>query len=133
VAGAIRQPCPRLYGDAENDRLNAGNGGSVLIGDDGTDQLLGGCGRDIMIGGERADRLVGNSNEDILVAGYTTKDDRSAAGHDKFWRALVGEWNGGNTFAARVQNLKDGLGGNSHNCGSFLLPSVREGPFRRRH
>ena len=50
VAGAIRQQV-WLYGDAGNDRLNAGNGGSLLIGGAGNDQLIGGGGRDVMIGG----------------------------------------------------------------------------------
>ena len=50
IAGAITNPC-WLYGDAGNDRLNAGNGGSLLIGGDGNDQLIGGSGRDVMIGG----------------------------------------------------------------------------------
>jgi Ca2+-binding RTX toxin-like protein len=125
IAGSISN-LVWLYGDAGNDRLNAGNGGSLLIGGDGNDQLLGGNGRDIMIGGEGADSLVGNSNDDILVAGYTTKDSRASAGHEEFWCHVLKEWNSLNSFAVRVQNLKDGLGGNAHNDGAFLLPNVRE-------
>src|SRR5205807_8634418 len=78
IAGAIANPV-WLYGDAGNDRLNAGNGGSLLIGGDGDDQLLGGNGRDLMIGGEGADRLVGNSGDDILIAGLTTQDGRTTS------------------------------------------------------
>src|SRR5262249_5048889 len=105
VAGAIRQQV-WLYGDAGNDRLNAGNGGSLLSGGDGNDELLGGSGRDVMIGGEGADQLIGNSNDDILVAGYTTKDDRAIADHEAFWCAVLREWNSCNSFATRVRNLK---------------------------
>jgi hypothetical protein len=79
-----------------------------------------------MIGGEGADHLVGNSNDDILVAGFTIKDDRAIADHDDFWSNVLNEWNSDNTFAARVQNLRDGLGGNAHSGGSFLLPIVRD-------
>ena len=67
IAGAITNPC-WLYGDVGNDRLNAGNDGSLLIGGDGNDQLIGGSGRDVMIGGAGADNLMGNSDDDILVA-----------------------------------------------------------------
>jgi Ca2+-binding RTX toxin-like protein len=124
IAGAIADPA-WLYGEAGNDRLNAGNGGSLLIGGAGDDHLLGGGGRDVMIGGEGADHLVGNSGDDILVADYTTLDERASAAHEAFWCHVLEEWNSSNGFAARVQNLKDGAGGNAHNGSSFLLQQVR--------
>src|SRR5437016_13462411 len=92
IAGAIANPV-WLYGEAGNDRLNAGNGGSLLIGGDGNDQLIGGGGRDVMIGGEGADSLVGNSDDDLLIAGYTDEDSRASAGHDDFWCQVLHEWN----------------------------------------
>ncbi len=104
IAGAILNPA-WLYGEAGNDRLNAGNGGSLLIGGDGNDQLLGGGGRDVMIGGEGADNLVGNSDDDILIAGLTEEDSRTSAGHDEFWCQVLHEWNSGDSFALRVQTL----------------------------
>jgi extracellular elastinolytic metalloproteinase len=128
IAGAVNR-FVWLYGEAGNDTLNAGNGGSVLVGGDGNDILLGGNGRDIMIGGEGADKLIGHSNDDILVAGFTNYDRLDAAGHDTFWRNIVAEWASGNSFAARVQNLHNGTGGNSHNNGSFLLPNVVDDVF----
>jgi hypothetical protein len=126
IAGAIANVV-WLYGDAGNDRLNAGNGGSLLIGGEGDDQLLGGNGRDVMIGGHGADHLIGNSNDDILVGGATTNDARTSAGHDEFWRNVLAEWTSANSFADRVQNLSDGTGDNPHNLGSLLLPSVVDG------
>ncbi|OHB74745.1 MAG: hypothetical protein A2W31_18145 [Planctomycetes bacterium RBG_16_64_10] len=120
IAGAISNMV-WLYGDAGNDRLNAGNGGSLLIGGDGNDQLLGGGDRDVMIGGNGADSLVGNSNDDILVAGFTTMDSRSVAGHEEFWCHVLKEWNSGNDFATRVQNLRGGASG--------LLPKVVDDVF----
>jgi autotransporter-associated beta strand protein len=115
-----------LYGESGSDRLNAGSGGSLLIGGAGNDELLGGGGRDVMIGGEGADRLIGNGNDDILIAGFTTKDDRATTGHDDFWLAILDEWNSSNSFAVRMRNLTDGLGGNAHNGSTLLLPNVRD-------
>jgi Ca2+-binding RTX toxin-like protein len=125
IAGAVSNPA-WLYGDAGNDRLNAGNGGSLEIGGDGNDQLLGGGGRDVMIGGNDADSLIGNSDDDILVGGLTIYDSRSSAGHEEFWCNILHEWNSTNLFITRVQNLRDGTGGLRHNGDSFLLPSVRD-------
>ena len=107
VAGAVANQV-WLYGDAGNDRLNAGNGGSLLIGGDGNDHLVGGGGRDLMIGGQGADHLMGNSNQDVLVAGYTDLDDRAKAGHEDFWCEVLKEWDRSDIgFATRVQNLRD--------------------------
>jgi Ca2+-binding RTX toxin-like protein len=113
-----------LYGEAGNDLLMAGDGGGLLIGGDGDDLLIGGRGRDVMIGGEGADKLIASGNDDILVADLTTFDGRSVAGHEKFWCDVLAEWNSSNSFAVRVQNLRDGTGGNAHNGGSLLSPNV---------
>jgi len=123
VAGGVANSV-WLYGDAGNDRLNAGNGGSLIIGGTGNDVLLGGGGRDILIGGEGADTLTANGNDDILVAGLTDFDSRTTAGHEEFWCNVWSEWTSANSFATRVQNLRDGTGGNTHNNGSFLFPNV---------
>jgi autotransporter-associated beta strand protein len=108
IAGAITN-IAWLYGDAGNDRLNAGNGGSLLVGGDGNDQLLGGSGRDVMVGGEGADRLIGNSSDDILIAALTTMDSRSVAGHEGFWCSLLSQWRNGDSFDARVGSLRPQL------------------------
>ena len=123
VMTTVSQPV-WLYGEEGIDVLNAGSGGSLLLGGDGNDQLLGGSGRDIMIGGEGADTLVANGNDDILVAGLTNFDSRFTAGHEEFWCDIWAEWTSTNSFTARVQNLRDGSGGNAHNNGSLLLPNV---------
>jgi Ca2+-binding RTX toxin-like protein len=102
-----------LYGEAGNDRLNAGNGGSLLFGGDGNDDLLGGSGRDVLVGGQGADKLRGNSGDDILIASATTKDSRSATGHEEFWCGILEVWNSSNPFNHRVQTLRD-----------LLLPAV---------
>ena len=120
IAGTVANPV-WLYGDAGNDRLNGGRGGSLLIGGDGNDELLGGNGRDVMIGGQGADRLIGNANDDILVAGLTTKDDRSSEGHEEFWCDILAEWNSSNSFTTRVNNLR---GENAAYTGAKLLTEV---------
>ena len=119
VAGSINLMA-WLYGEAGNDRLNAGNRGSLLIGGDDNDQLLGGGGRDILIGGNGADHLIGNAGDDILVAGFTLKDDRASASHVAFWCSVLAEWNSSNVFAKRVQNLKKAGG---------LMPQVVDDCF----
>jgi hypothetical protein len=60
------------------------------------------------------------------VGGLTIYDSRSSAGHEEFCCDILHEWNSNNVFSVRVQNLRDGTGGNRHNDGSFLLPSVRD-------
>jgi hypothetical protein len=42
------------------------------------------------------------------------------------WCAVLAEWNSSNTFAIRVHNLNDGLGGSAHNGSALLLPVVRD-------
>ena len=42
------------------------------------------------------------------------------------FRNVLKEWTSSNDFATRVQNLRNGSGGNAHNAGSLLLPNVRD-------
>jgi hypothetical protein len=105
IAGAVPNSA-WLYGDDGDDRLNAGNGGSLEIGGEGNDQLLGGGGRDVMVGGDGADHLTGNSDDDILIAGLTAEDSRSSPGHDEFWCQVLHEWTSADSFNTRVQTLR---------------------------
>jgi Ca2+-binding RTX toxin-like protein len=92
VAGAVPNEV-WMYGDADDDQLNLGNGGGLAIGGSGNDQINGGLGRDILIGGEGADRMVGNGGDDILIAGSTTHDDRFINGlHEDAWCHIIDEW-----------------------------------------
>jgi hypothetical protein len=127
LAGSIANPA-WLYGEEGDDRLNNGAGGGLLMGGNGNDQLTGGNGRDIMVGGQGADKLVGNANDDILIAGYTTKDDRAAAGHEHFWCDVFKEWNSANSFSDRVNNLRSAATqqANANNGASYLLPATRD-------
>jgi len=100
IASNIQLPT-LLDGGANNDRLNAGGGPSVLIGGDGDDMLIGGSGRDLLIGGYGADRLVGNSSDDVLVAGTTAFDSVYAA-----LRSIMAEWNSAASNATRVAHLR---------------------------
>jgi hypothetical protein len=88
-----------FYGDAGNDRLKSGIGGSILLGGDGNDELIGGSGRSILIGGSGRDRLIGGSGEDLLIGGSTVYD---AA----FLCSLLDEWNSVDEYAVRVTRLQ---------------------------
>ncbi|MEK6259848.1 MAG: Ig-like domain-containing protein [Planctomycetota bacterium] len=123
IAGAISNSV-WLYGDAGDDRLNAGNaspGGNLLFGGDGNDDLLGGNGRDIMIGGQGADKITGNANDDILVAGLTTHDSRSSAAHEEFWCRVMDEWTDTTPFETRVNKLRTGTGATGVNLMASVL------------
>lgn len=110
VAGGVTIPV-WLYGDEGDDRLNAGNAGSLLFGGDGNDELTGGNGRDVLIGGEGADKLNGNGGDDLLIAGSTSKDASDSDDHNAFWSAVLAEWNSpGKDSSSRVAKLKDSGG-----------------------
>jgi Ca2+-binding RTX toxin-like protein len=104
-----------LYGQAGDDRLAAGGGGSVLLGGDGADTLLGGDARDLLIGGKGADVLDGRGGDDILVGGTTTLDADEAA-----LAAVMAEWTSGRDYATRVANLSGTGSGPRRNGNSFL-------------
>ena len=123
IAGAVTNSV-WLYGDAGDDRLNAGNanpGGNLLFGGDGNDDLLGGSGRDIMVGGQGADKITGNANDDILIAGLTTQDSRNSAAHDEFWCRVLEEWTDTSLFETRVNKLRTGTGSTGVNLVASVL------------
>jgi hypothetical protein len=101
VAGSISLSA-WLYGDAGNDRLKSGAGGSILLGGDGDDQLNGGSGRNILIGGRGSDRLVGGSGDDILIGGSTAYD-----GNPQLLCTIWDSWNSAvDGYAVRVAKLR---------------------------
>jgi large repetitive protein len=111
ASGSIAVPT-WLYGNAGDDRLNAGNAGGVLVGGDGDDELLGGSARDILIGGRGSDRLVGNGGDDVLIAGATAYDDGGCA-----LTAVYRYWvRSDRTLAQRVTDLSSG-----NYAGGFVL------------
>ncbi len=42
----------------------------------------------------------------MLIAGFTTKDNRAISGVEEFWCHVMEEWNGTNSFADRLANLR---------------------------
>ncbi|MBI1301221.1 MAG: hypothetical protein GC137_06115 [Alphaproteobacteria bacterium] len=56
----------RLYGDAENNVFNAGNGDDFIQARSGDDNVFGEDGNDTIIGGKGADRLYGGDGNDVL-------------------------------------------------------------------
>ncbi|MBW3541445.1 MAG: hypothetical protein KY476_14355, partial [Planctomycetes bacterium] len=113
VAGSIGLPA-WLYGDAGNDRLKGGAGHDVLIGGSGDDTLIGGSGRDLLIGGTGADLLLGNAGDDLLIAGITAFDHTPTGQlqrhHDAAIAAIMAEWTSANSYAMRIDNLRNGGG-----------------------
>ncbi|HEV8335001.1 MAG TPA: TIGR03118 family protein [Candidatus Polarisedimenticolia bacterium] len=95
-----------LDGGAGNDNLSGGGGANLILGGPGDDTLLGSAGRDILIGGEGADRLRGNDEDDLLIGGSTAYDGDLTA-----WLAIQGEWISGESYAERVDHLRNGLEG----------------------
>src|SRR5205085_11823826 len=79
---------------------------NFIDGGDGSDLLQGNRGRDLLFGGGGMDRLAGSLDDDILCGGiYHYANDADAI------TALLAEWTRNDLgYAARVQNLKAGLG-----------------------
>jgi hypothetical protein len=71
-------------------------------------------GRDAVIGGNGTDTLFGVAHDDILIAGPTTHDE-----DDPALQAILAEWTSSNSYATRVNNLRNGSGAN----GVFVLNS----------
>ncbi len=94
-----------LIGNSLRNDLRGLSGNDILIGHGEDDQLLGGAGRDILIGGLGIDLIVGDSGDDIAIAGRTTNDNSSNA-----LSALRSEWTSGKSYAARIANLRAGVG-----------------------
>jgi Ca2+-binding RTX toxin-like protein len=101
-----------LYGQAGNDKLIGGVGSNILVGGDGKDKLVARPGRNILIGGTGGDELYGNAFDDILVAGNTDHDE-----DDDALQAILDEWTSANSYADRVNNIRNGGGAN----GAFVL------------
>src|SRR5262249_55242427 len=88
-----------------NDKLRGGSGNDILVGGDGDDVVIGDAGRDMLIGGVGADKIVGNTDDDILIAGRAAYDSNRVA-----LQAILAEWTTTNTYAVRVDHLKNGTG-----------------------
>ena len=101
-----------VRGDADKDLIYGDSGNDVLLGGTGTDNVLGGTGRDIVIGGDDKDTLQGDAGEDIVIGGSTNHD-----GSDAALIAILTEWAGAGSYAARITALKTAGGFN-------LVPGV---------
>jgi hypothetical protein len=92
-----------VLGGSAGDWLTGGSENAVLVGGAGKDKLTGGSGRNILMGGGGADTLVGGPDEDVLFNGKTDLDaDVSTIDF------LFDDWTGGDDFATRVANLREG-------------------------
>ena len=94
-----------LLGNAVANRLTGGLGDNILVGMEGGDILEAGSGRDILIGGLGLDILKGDAGDDILIAGRTTSDTSLSN-----LSTLRTQWISANAYAARITNLRAGVG-----------------------
>jgi Ca2+-binding RTX toxin-like protein len=94
-----------LLGNTVANRLTGGLGDNILVGLEGGDILEAGSGRDILIGGLGLDILKGDAGDDILIAGRTTSDTSLSN-----LNTLRTQWISGNGYAARITNLRAGVG-----------------------
>jgi Ca2+-binding RTX toxin-like protein len=94
-----------LLGNTVANRLTGGEGDDILVGMQAGDILEAGSGRDILIGGQGLDILKGDAGEDILIAGRTTSDTSLSN-----LNTLRTQWISANAYAARITNLRAGVG-----------------------
>lgn len=105
-------------GGRGNDSIGTGSGNDIILGGLGTDTMNGATGRDIVVGGDLADIANGGSGDDILIAG-----DLSAS--VSVVKTIRDEWVSENTYAERVDNLRDGTGTSGGGAnGSNFLPAL---------
>jgi Ca2+-binding RTX toxin-like protein len=95
-----------LDGGAGNDEIYGGGGSNVILGGTGNDLLSAGNARDILIGGDGKDRLFGGGGGDILIGGSTTHDSNNVD-----LLAIVAEWTSADSYATRINKLRNGTGG----------------------
>jgi Ca2+-binding RTX toxin-like protein len=106
-----------VVGSRFNDTLTGDAANDVLIGLGGNDTLQAGSGRDILIGGDGNSALQGGNGEDILIGGWTTYDRQvdgsgtvqHAVNYDAL-DAIMAEWAGADSFAARQRAISGGVG-----------------------
>lgn len=97
-----------LIGNSLSNVMTGNGGDDALTGYTGNDTLDGGAGRDILLGGDGADVLLGGTGDDVLVGGTTPFGLDPVALAD-----LMNEWEGGNVYLDRVNNLRNGTGVNT--------------------
>ena len=105
-------------------RSLAAAGPDVLLGGPGNDFLHAGNGRDLLIGGTGKDFLFGNGKGDILIGGETTHDDNPAD-----LLAILAEWNSSDSYATRINKLRNGTGVAALNSSTVIDDGVADGLF----
>ena len=99
-----------VRGGSGNDVLTGNSVGDVLIGGAGNDTLIGGSGRSLLIGGTGVDNVTGGSGDDIIIGGSTSFDNNNDA-----LKSILAEWQSADSYAARLNFLKNGGGLNGTN------------------
>ncbi len=97
-----------MVGGSGNDTLTGNSLANNLVGNAGNDTLSGVGGRDILIGGLGLDMLNGGDDDDIMIAGRTTSDTLLIN-----LNRVLAEWLSANSYGARINNLRTGVGASS--------------------
>jgi hypothetical protein len=78
--------------------------GNILVGHGSGNSLFAGSGRSLLIGGFGKNLVEGAADDDIVIGGTTSYDANIAA-----LLAILSEWQGPGSFAARVAQLRAGV------------------------
>ena len=104
------------------DNLTGNSKGNILIGGGGTNTITGGTGVSLLIGGKGGATINGGSGGDLIIGGYTTLDKNNAA-----LDAILAEWQSADTYANRINFIKNGgglNGGYTLNSGTTVVDNL---------
>ena len=96
----------KVIGSSQSDQITGNGQANILLGMAGNDLIQGGLGRDLLIGGTGSDTIDGGTDDDLLMVGTTTYDAIPSS-----LEQVLSEWNGPNSYASRIANLRSGAGG----------------------
>ena len=99
-----------VRGGSGNDTFTGNSAGNILIGGAGNDTINGGTGVSLLIGGTGTDTINGGSGGDLIIGGSTSYDNNNAV-----LDSILAEWRSSDSFATRVNLIKNGGGLNGTN------------------
>lgn len=94
-----------IFAGTGNDRIQTGDGNTVVVGGTGNNHIEGGAGRDILIGGVGNTHIDANNSQSIVIAGTTAYGQNAEA-----YLALESEWTSADSLQTRVSALEAGVG-----------------------
>ena len=120
-AGALMN-IQNVRGGSGNHTLTGNSSGNILIGGGGTNTITGGSGVSLLIAGAGQSTITGGSGGEIIISGYTVYDNNNTA-----LDAILAEWKSTDTYANRVNFIKNGGGLNEaykFNLGTTVVDNL---------